>query len=228
MRHLLSQAAEMASPGSPSFDHHVVRWQGWVRQIEDDVFNLWFDDNRYHQLQEIAPGEAHEDFIGWVGGVVLDSLALGVRRQADLRTDCITLARLASDVAEQPNAFLSAPWFIALLPSIPNDLESVSAGDIQRTATEDLQSLRELSEGTRQAVNKTLAHWSTPAERTAVSLHLREVRNVTAHLRGMLNRYRFALTGSMALAGPVPEYDWLEALVMPWISSEDLRRYAER
>ncbi len=47
-------------------------------------------------------------------------------------------------------------------------------------------------------------------------------------LRGMLNRYRFSLTGSMFLSGPVPQFDWLEAFATPWLSKEQLRRYSER
>ncbi len=98
----------------------LFKWQRWIDDIGEDLFELWFDEIRWRQLHELARDNASlagahvDDFIGWIDGLYLQAAAVGVRRQSEVRNDSISIGRLLREVAEDPAALLAAPLYAAV------------------------------------------------------------------------------------------------------------------
>src|SRR5947208_5067796 len=92
----------------------LSKWVRWLDDISDDILPMWFDEIRWRQLHEMAQDHGHidgaEDFLGWFDGLYVQSMAVGIRRQAEVKPDSISLARLVTEVRDDPAVALASPW----------------------------------------------------------------------------------------------------------------------
>lgn len=126
----------------------LSKWERWLDDVAADLFELWYDGTRWRQLHELAQDNPAipnaYDFLGWVDVLYLQAAALGVRRQAEIRGDSISLARLLNEVAHDPAVLLNAPFHFAVCHGHESIAFTItpSAEDVARAAEEDLRHLR--------------------------------------------------------------------------------------
>ncbi len=211
----------------------LSKWERWLDDVAADLFELWYDETRWRQLHELAQDNPAipnaYDFLGWVDVLYLQAAALGVRRQAEIRDDSISLARLLNEVAHDPAVLLNAPFHF----SVCHGHESIaftitpSVEDVARAAEEDLRQLRTAATSVVETVNKAVAHRESVQARRG-SLDASAVERATRLLRTVLVRYTFAIKGSIFLSGPLPSYEWMQAFTVPWTTPEQICSYYDR
>ena len=209
----------------------LSKWTRWIDDIAEDLFGLWYDEIRWRQLHEIAHADEKipnaGDLVGWIDELFLQAVALGVRRQSEVRKDSISLGRLLAEVAADPDTMQTAPWYAAIVgPSLP--VVDIGPAELVAAATEDASRLGDVAASVVRVVNKTVAHRSRTRDRAGLVLDVSAVDQAMALLRSILHRYTFALKGTIFLAEPLPEYDWLQALTVPWTTPERIVEYFER
>lgn len=120
-RAVVFQGIATMSPGFPEFPgriasamttsaHKVMRQKcrRWLKRIERDVFDLLIARHIYEGIGAIVlnnrdiqrPGDVHS----WMSRNYGTAIAIGIRRQADLRSDVTSLARLLKNIADNADA----------------------------------------------------------------------------------------------------------------------------
>jgi hypothetical protein len=212
-------------------DDRLTKWTRWIDDVTEDLYDLWYDEVRWRQLHEVANDNAGipnaEDFLVWIDNLYLQAVALGVRRQSEVRNDSISLGRLLDEVAKYPATMQTAPWYPAIVAGsvLPAD---VGHAELAIAASEDASRLGEAATSVVRFVNKSVAHRARGKARVGVQLDPSAVNGAMTLLRTILARYTFALKGIISLSGPLPDYDWLQALTVAWTTPQQIVEYFNR
>jgi hypothetical protein len=160
-----------------------------------------------------------------MAGVYADSGLMAVRRQLDLDTRSISLARLLTEIAAHPH-ILSRARFVALYRPEMRDVAQwefdrhlgagaghVDPKDVQR----DLDELRNRTEDVERYGTKRVAHLDATGPKDVPTMGELEA---TLDLLGWLLKKYMMLIKALSYHEPEWTYDWKAIFREPWIPPE--------
>jgi hypothetical protein len=215
----------------PKGDSRRDKWIRWIGAIDKDVNALAINRMSWRALSTIwrerSPQLPPSFLFNYFASTFAHTQASGIRRQVDSRPDVTSLRRLLAEMVEYPHC-LSGTWFIGryewglqhLGESEFLSLDPNNTGHVDpRFPAEDLERVVAAADGTRNWVNKHVAHLSvTPA---AAVPTFDEIDAALDVIGDVFIRWNCILTGaSLTSIEPFPQYDWLAPLRMPWITDE--------
>jgi hypothetical protein len=219
-------------------DEEWAEWQFWLSDdpktgIYEDIVAMmasrqtWDAFNRvYGQARERARRSGI--FQSWLATNYVQFQAMAIRRQTDLRTDVISLARLIQRVATTPKA-LSRDRYLAIpanaaVPKLSNvhfdELVGEGRDEIDPAVPKaDLYLLRKKSEPIREFVNKTIAHYDKEKARFHVDLNYGDLHKTVDLAIDLSVKYRQMILG-VTMAKEVVVPPWLGIFRVPWIKDD--------
>ena len=223
-------------------DEEWATWQAWLgeeptgstlyAQVYEMLFfrQIW---DGFSFLYEKAPDEAKEDgtFWLWVQFGYARSLALGVRRMADKRSDVVSLARLIDHVWRYPTV-LSRDRFLSLQGS-GEDLSDMAQGWFNsmagtgdymdpRIPAQDFEHLQLETRKVRDWVNTSVAHL-TAKGKPREGLPLQAVHDAVDVVADLFTKYNALIRGVTIHSGVIMSY-WPTIFRVPWITDDDQYR----
>jgi hypothetical protein len=158
--------------------------------------------------------------------------AVAVRRQADLRADVVSLARLIAEIHDNVER-LTKDWWLGLWGSPSHQIERFEAErqwgehfgrDVgthldPAIPTTDAETLKAAAHCVRHYVNKHVAHADeVESSEPNVTLQVSDVHEAIETIGVLFRRYSSLLTCStyMTLV-PAIQHDWLAAFRVPWM-----------
>ena len=218
----------------PTSAHKVMRqkWRRWLKRIERDVFDLLIARHIYEGIGAIVldnrdiqrPGDVHS----WMSRNYGTATAIGIRRQADLRSDVTSLARLLKNIADNADA-VTRESHVSHYPARLRDAGDAWIDNFAGPARQALPSkiplrhLRELRDAAgrvRQLVNKRIAHLDQKNVRRK-PVTFQDIHDVIGLLDRTVVEYKLLLNAVSPQPSLLPtwNYDWWEVFYDPWIKS---------
>lgn len=209
-------------------DSRLEKWVRWQGAIDRDLTDLAIHRMAWRTLTEVweqrDPPLPGSFLFAHFGRTYAQSQAVGLRRQADVDPDVQTLGRLLSDVVDHPepisrrfivgryqwgHQWLGENYFQGLDPGGTGHVDPVI---VQR----DLDQLRDVVAPVALWVNRRVAHLST--RRVKAIPKFSELDEALSTVEETFLRWTTILTGAGRLSlEPVPQYDWVAPLRVPWI-----------
>lgn len=166
-------------------------------------------------------------FHNWLRDNYVTFVAMSIRRQTDLDRDVISLAKLITDIQNNPQD-LTRKWHRGLygsdLPdvvkdSMANDAFTENAGEGQyfdpKIAASDLEILKKVSGAITALADREIAHRS---KNSRPALTFNDVDACMDAFKEIIQRYILLLTAGFNLLEPVID-DWQNAFTTPWIKN---------
>lgn len=213
----------------------IRRWKRWLKTINDDIVSL---NHLRHIFREIAesfrtkPALQTDDTVWhWLAGNYATTMAVGVRRQADRRSDVISLERLLTEIAGNPFV-LTRAWFerqyVRGKPTIQRwGFQRMAERDFRQFAGRsakqisarrvlgDRAKLRKTAVRLRHYVNKRVAHRARRGYRGPATFT--DLNAAVDELARLLRKYSLLLNqAGMLGVEPVIQGDWEAVLRVPW------------
>lgn len=218
-------------------------WQKWLGQepkgdtLYAQVYELLFFRQIWDGFAFIygnAPEEAREEgtFLLWLRLSYARSLALGVRRMADTRSDVLSLARLIDRVWRYPT-ILTRERFLATQNTVGEDLRLMSEGWYTSMAGEgdfidpripaqDFEDLQAKTKQVRDWVNHSVAHLTAKGKPRA-GIPLNAVHDAADVVADLFVKYNSLIQGVTIHSGVIMSY-WPTIFRVPWIADDDQYR----
>ena len=157
----------------------MTRWETWTERVQGPIYDglmaMQVARQNFEILDQMGqvggiPGSARW-FVNWVRRGHYHIVATGLRRQAEVRSDVVSLARLLDEIARHPLDF-SLESYLNAATGDTTDLQAREA-NIRSVAlpgvdvlnpgipARDLDLLRSATGAARRFVNKRTAHLST-------------------------------------------------------------------
>lgn len=218
------------------------KWAEWLGEdptpgtIYKDVVDMRAARRVWEGLQTIvgvAPEGARKygTFHLWVNGNYVRSQGLAVRRQAEVRSDVVSLGRLLDRVAKAPAVLSRERYLAELHPSTP-DLGNqffdalVGPGAKVVDAAAPLADLYRLCKGTgkvRDWVSNEVAHYNANTGRFSEGLTFGDVHEAMDLIFEIFNRYNQLILGR-TVDGSVSMSPWEAVFRVAWIPDDDAYR----
>ena len=161
--------------GQMNEDERRARLIGWLETIFKDVQDLLLDDYVFWQLQEIvSENPRFKDCSGlfgqWMASAFVQATTMGVRRQAKIGDDSVSLRRFLDEVRRYPS-LVSRPHYMGLYAESDPWLTELGKRDFDRVAGEgaahipetlvqqQIQELTEAVHGIEHYVDRRIAHY---------------------------------------------------------------------
>lgn len=211
---------------SPAITHD--RWCEWLTEIDADLTDLAVARHVWQTVNDIIARHS-----SMPPSLLFDvqarnyaaAQAVAVRRQVDRDSRSVTLARLLGEIQEAPEV-LSRERYVGMfdwgMQNIGDSQFDEWAGNSGRhvdpaMVVNDLDALVGATDSIRHYVTKHIAHLDE--HRGEVQLPTFNDLNAAIDvLFDLFRKYGVILTGSdRARMVPVPQYDWLAPLRIPWI-----------
>ncbi len=209
-----------------------VKWQGWMKRIEDDVA---------HRL--IVPRQVYRGFVDAVNGNIdhieansgwyycdfvrqgyAAQVAMGIRRHVKVKDDgSISLMLLLKQLNENARRFTYdffleqfplqpdyVPWQKVTFEQFSDDGASLS----ERLVTQDMDALKGLSGDVEKTVDKEFAHLDRKPHKNAITFG--DLDRCIDKLNRLVCKYRTLFGGGgMETLEPEVLYDWEDIFKVP-------------
>lgn len=211
----------------------AAKWLRWLDQIESDLIQLLGSRQIYRGYGEIVTGnpailKGGPLFHNWVSENYVAHMALAIRRQSDLDSDTVSLARLIADIRDNPDSLTRSDHIahytnmpMGMGPGIGDQTFTENAGTgayiDPAIAEQDLNHLCAVSLDVGQMANRTIAHRST---RQAPRLTFNDVDNNIEEIKVIARKYVLLLRAADNQLEPVME-DWQSIFYEKWIQDDN-------
>ena len=205
------------------------KWTGWIERVYDETVTLFAYRSFYRGVTEMTQANDEippSSFFDALGAWYATTQAMGVRRQMDVGTDAVSLAKLVTNMADHPQV-MTRERFLSLWGHEEhwrrrgNEQYDRYAGDGAETiAAEryraDLDRFQETARPIKDYVDRLVAHND---QRQLTRLPTYEDLNAAIELlEEMLNKYMVLLKAtSVPSADPVHQQEWRAAFRVPWL-----------
>jgi hypothetical protein len=214
----------------------VREWRNQLHTIFEDVLGLHHSRHIFRDARAIYEAnpvlQCDYLFINWLTKNYAESLAVGIRRQADDRRDVISLARLLLTLEAHARK-LTRAWYVSeSLRRAPRDDRLAWERNANRVFDEfapagapyvstllikrDQRLLQSIDNSVGDFVNRRLAHHSArdkPEAMTVLNLH-----TALDQVGELLKRYHLLLEqAGLTGAEPTIQTDWKAVLRVSWI-----------
>jgi hypothetical protein len=214
-------------------DSKIAKWQSWLdNRIRPDLVTVYAYRDTFNEVVRIAAdNEQLPDSYFWdfLRGTYATSLAVAVRRQADVDPRTITLARLLTEIASDAPRLTREFWVGMWEPGprpigltvAENAFAEQWAGNMgdhldPAIPNADLADLRSKTDAVTRYVDQHVAH-SDAKPRSAIPTFA-DLDAAVDCLGYLFQKYGNLLTASMYPGlVPVHQDDWLAIFRQPWI-----------
>jgi hypothetical protein len=205
------------------------KWKAWIERIYDETVTIFANRSFYRGLADMTqandsiPPSSFFDALGvWYATTQL----MAVRRQADKSADAVSLARLLTNLADNPEA-MTRERFLSLWGEDEhwrrraNEQYDRYAGEGADTISAeryraDLERFEEAARPIKDHVDRLVAH-NDQRELTRPTTW-EELNAAIDLLEEMLNKYMVLLTATgVPSADPVHQRDWKAAFRVAWL-----------
>jgi AbiU2 len=207
----------------------TLKWQRWLKQIEGDISHILGSRQIYKSYGVIVKSNQviHNQgnvFHSWVVNNYVTTVSMAVRRQLDTDSDTISLARLISDIRDNPKC-LTRSWYVEYyknsIEGYGDQMFNEYAGlgeciDISVTES-DLALLLEAGKDISKLANRSFAHKST---RTKPKMTFDDVDMCIESIKKIAQKYILLLTASHNVLEPIMS-DWQGIFTIPWVKQDD-------
>ena len=212
------------------------RWLVWYERAHEDIVSLHSHQASWDELVAVVrrnpaiPEPNH--ILDFIADLYAPTIALGIRRQADRRSDVENLRRLIDDIANHPET-LTREWYVA---KYSEEMQSVGHTTFDRFAgvgqdatseaviRKDCEELDLAVSTVRKYVNKVYAHAANDYAK-APSVRFSDLREGLAVLERLLIRYCLLVDGSgLTSATPTKQYNFTLPLIVPWAPNDRILR----
>jgi hypothetical protein len=210
-------------------DSKREKWLRWLEIIDKDVTTLVVNRMAWRGItratRDRTPPLPPSFLFEYFGHTYAFTQGAGIRRQAEIAPDVATLALLLAEIANDPER-ISREFWVSRYPwgqqwrgdnEFTDLFDQKELGHLDGSiATSDLGQIRRTSAQITEWVNHHVAHLSVrPAPVIPTFDELDAAVDVVARI---LMRWDLCLTGRDTISlEPVPQYDWLAPLRLPWI-----------
>ena len=209
----------------------LAKWRNWLRQIERETFQLHLNRRFWRELVDIVrsngaiPEPGH--IMGWFASLYSTTQAIGIRRQAERSNQSLTFARLLKQVHDHPHVMTRSEYLRYYDGADPfeqelanEEFDEFSGVGHDTLAAHLVQAdLRQLDESTKPImsyVDKRIAHLDARTVDEVPTYN--DLDRALDELERVLKKYALLLRGEgLVGADPVPQYNWKDALTVPWI-----------
>jgi hypothetical protein len=212
-------------------DERIQKWIRWLDAIEWDVQSLVLYKSVFWELQQIIDHnkdiQLNSAFYRYMGDTFVAYAAIGVRRHVKINEDSISLARLLSEISNDPSR-ITLGYFLGLQSD--SQFHPFMEGGFRQyceegenyvsplKVQEDLGRLKEIAHAIEDFADKRIAHRD--------SRELKELPVFTdlnksiEELDKLFIKYNHMLKGvSMNSLMPTFQYDWKAIFRIAWIKS---------
>ncbi len=206
------------------------KWNGWLSSIYTDIQQVLVNRHIFRETMavvQVNPKIKTDDtFYVWMRMVYSQAAVVAVRRQADLRKDVTSLARLLGEIGKSP-AVISRARFVILYTNsnLPADL---GHRDFDKFAgkgepcisvamvRQDLDQLQKKAAPIRLFSNKRVAHYDHEAFEAVPTW--KELDDCLDLLEILLKKYLSVFRAEAHLSiVPTWQFDWKKIFLVPWI-----------
>jgi hypothetical protein len=212
-----------------SKNQKLQKWERWITPIQDDVIYLLGSRQTYKSYGEIV--KANQDvmnggpsFHSWVRSNYVTFVSMAIRRQLDTDNDSISLARLISDIRDNPGDLTRADFVaryagmaFGVGPSLgERDFTANAGGGAFMDATiaqVDFDRLQTAAREVSKLATRTIAHRTT---KSVPTLTFDEVDECIETIKEITQKYILLLTASHNVMEPIMQ-DWSGIFREEWI-----------
>lgn len=205
------------------------KWKGWVEKVYNETVTLFSYRSFYRGVSEMTQNNSNipaSSFFDALGSWYATTQSIAVRRQTDLDNNAVSVARLLSNMAANPNV-LTRSRFTALFDDEghwqrkANGEYDKYAGDGADTITvdryqADLDEFLKVAQPIKDYVDRMVAH-TDQRELTDLPTY-EDLNGAIDLLEWLLNKYMVLLTATgVPSADPVHQADWKAAFRVAWL-----------
>ena len=212
------------------------KWKKHLKIVHNEISSLKVDHHIFWQVQKIIRAnpkiQKESHFYGWMGSVFARDMLIRIRRQSDLRTDDISLARLLFEIAERPNV-LSWEKFERLYRGSAVKFNAWS--DFKKfygwkkhvkkkhinpaMMRSDLKKVKREINKLKKYTDKKVAHWSSVPTRKILTFD--SLESPLKMMERLIIKYELIFNASnYSSLMPTFQYDWQAIFREPWIASK--------
>lgn len=208
----------------------VAKWNRWIEQIEGELVHLLASRKIYMGYGNMvrANKTVQSDgvtFHNWVVDNYVTFVSMAIRRQLDTDSDSISLARLVTDIKNNPESMARANH-VAFYTKMPFGIgnaqgnqaftEHAGAGEHidPAIAEADLVKLQEASRAVELLANRRIAHKST---RSTPTITFDDVDECIETIKVIAQKYILLLSAAHNLLEPTMP-DWQNVFLRKWIN----------
>lgn len=229
-------------------NQRIAKWTRWIegRTIRGDVLTMhlqrdaWLDVSKLLQDHGELPDSYWWEFML---DTYITTQAVAVRRQADTHRDVASLAKLLSEISQEPG-LVTRDFWLGLWRDDPDEplapidrqtaeeqwAEHYGGGDSLDPAIPagDLAALQEAATSVKRFVDRHIAHAEALPGNEASADAVLSVREVHEAINVIGDRFAsysslFTASGYVTLV-PVIQHDWKAIFREPWMRERDDRR----
>jgi hypothetical protein len=214
-------------------------WRTWLGEepknpsIYQDVVSMyaaravWWG---FNSIYGKAPEEARKNatFQQWIASNYYTSQAIGIRRQADLRTDVMSLAALIKRVAEAPEVLSRERFSDARGRDDYADRDFDTLTDAAgldhidpATPLDDLKRLRDGTESVRTWATKEVAHYDPNKGTFEVGLTYGDLHSAVDLVGELFQKYYSLIRGPHVLLDKLAMSAWPVIFRVAWIRDDE-------
>ncbi len=211
------------------------KWKKYLKIIHNEISFLKVDHHIFWQVQEIIKAnpkiQKESYFYGWMGRLFARDMLIRIRRQIDLRTNDISLARLLFEIAERPDV-LNWKKFESLYRGSTVKFNAWS--DFKKfygwkkyirkkhinpaMVRSDLRKVKHEINKLKKYTDKKVAHWSNIPTRKILTFESLESPLKT--MEKLMIKYQLIFNANnYSSLMPTFQYDWEAIFREPWIES---------
>lgn len=209
----------------------------WLEIIFQDVQDLLLDDHIFWELQKVVEAnpeftEASGLFTQWIASSFVQATAVGVRRQAKVDIDSISLARFLAEVEKYPSLVSRAhymslyagkdAWLLEIGEDDFNTVAGVGAANLpMAVAQKQMADLKAAVRGIEHYVDRRVAHYDTRGLARATPTFTDLTTSLQTLERLIILYWRLLKGPSMTTMLPTIQFDWQDIFRFAWLKPVD-------
>ena len=205
----------------------------WLEVILKDVQDLLLDDHIFWEFQRLVEAnpkfaESPGLFTQWMASAFIQATATGVRRQAKVSDDSISLARFLAEVEKYPNLVSRAhymslyagkdQWHIEIGEHDFDNIAGASAVEVPKALVrQHIADLKKAVDGIEHYVDRRVAHYDKRglAKPTPTFADLSEALATLERI--VILYWRLLKGGSYTTLLPTILFDWQQIFRFLWL-----------
>jgi len=213
------------------------KWEEKLELITQTLFFLKANQYLFHEFEKVVGANIilknDKYFIGWIRQNYFIAAAMGVRRQIDEHSDCISLIKVLGRIKENPT-LLSRDRYYSL--STITDVYGDSSGAIDAAfdalvgkgrdfidpidVEKDIASLKTATDTIKNHADKTIAHFDKKTVSHEYPLDKKALDDAIEVFEKILDKYYELLNGTGMGFNPIPPVPWKNIFTVPWIPNK--------
>ncbi|MEP0872513.1 hypothetical protein NDA01_22100 [Trichocoleus desertorum AS-A10] len=209
-------------------EQKIQKWNRWVQILREQITRLVQSNYIYAETRKIVVENSAINnsnlFYDWLTRNYVDATFMGIRRQLDDHSDCISLIKLLRDL-QINSTLLTREKHLALyskdMHTLGHNAFDILAGkDLnvfpEKTLEIDLRQLEKIKALHKEFIDRRIAHYEKVSEVQSLST-FQDLDDAISILENIFQKYFLLLTASSTKLLPIPQYDWTSIFKQSWL-----------